>query len=144
MDRNQLTALAVEVVTAHVTNNKVPAEELPLLLRNIYDALADFVTLSPDAGPHRVPAVAVEDSIHPDRLTCLVCGNEHRTLTRHLRTAHHMSPEEYRANFRLRGDYPMNAESYSALRGHLAKTAGLGSGKHSRHPKRRSADVNPI
>jgi predicted transcriptional regulator len=135
VDKDQLTTLAAEIVAAHVANNTVPAAEVPALLRSICTTLAEFTTVSSNGSSGKVPAVAVENSIDPDYLTCLACGHKHRTLTRHLRMAHAMSPDEYRASFGLPGDYPMNAATYSALRGKLAKAAGLGSGTHSRQKK---------
>lgn len=134
MDRDQLTTLAAEIVRAHVANNSVPTAEVPALLRSICQALADFTTSS-GGSVNKVPMVAVERSVNPDYLTCLACGHKHRTLTRHLQVAHAMSPEQYRSSFGLSSDYPMNAATYSALRGRLARTAGLGSGTHSRQKK---------
>jgi predicted transcriptional regulator len=132
VDNDQLTVLAAEIVAAHVAHNTIAAGEVPRLLRSICETLAAFVTPGPTGQASNIPAVAIDKSIDPDYLTCLACGHKHRTLTRHLRTAHALSPDEYRSNFGLPGDYPMNAATYSALRGVLARNAGLGSGTHSR------------
>lgn len=131
MDRERLTTLAAEIVAAHVANNSIPAGEVPGFLRSICATLVDVATLSPIT----VPAVSIEGSVDADHLTCLICGRRHRTLTRHLQTAHAMSPGEYRSSFNLPEDYPMNAATYSALRGRLAKAVGLGNGRHSRQRK---------
>jgi predicted transcriptional regulator len=47
-------------------------------------------------------------------------------LKRHLMTAYNMTPEEYRAKWGLKPDYPMVARNYSAQRQTLAKQIGLG------------------
>ncbi len=47
-------------------------------------------------------------------------------LKRHLRTAHNMTPAEYRERWGLPGDYPMVAPNYAATRSELAKKIGLG------------------
>ncbi len=47
-------------------------------------------------------------------------------LKRHLRTAYNMSPDEYRAKWGLKDDYPMVAPAYAKERSALAKKIGLG------------------
>jgi predicted transcriptional regulator len=47
-------------------------------------------------------------------------------LKRHLMTAYDMTPEDYRAKWGLKPDYPMVAPSYAAKRHGLAKKIGLG------------------
>ena len=49
-----------------------------------------------------------------------------KVLKRHLMTDHGLTPEEYRAKWGLRPDYPMVAATYSAQRQTLAKQFGLG------------------
>ena len=49
-----------------------------------------------------------------------------KSLKRHLRTYHDMTPAEYRAKWGLRPDYPMVAPSYARKRQELAKQSGLG------------------
>ena len=49
----------------------------------------------------------------------------YRTLRRHL-AGHGLTPEEYRARYGLKPDYPMVAASYSEARRAMAKKIGLG------------------
>ena len=49
-----------------------------------------------------------------------------KMLKRHLMTAYEMTPEQYRAKWGLRSDYPMVAPSYALKRQELAKRIGLG------------------
>lgn len=72
------------------------------------------------------PAVSVEQSIIGDFLICLECGLQFKTLKRHLRTAHGLSPDEYRAKWNLADDYPMVAPNYAQRRSDFAKKIGLG------------------
>jgi predicted transcriptional regulator len=60
-------------------------------------------------------------------LVCLEDGLKLRTLKRHLREVHGMSPEEYRARWGLPADYRMTATGYSQVRSRLAKESGLGT-----------------
>ncbi|MGJ4860748.1 MucR family transcriptional regulator [Labrys sp. La1] len=71
-------------------------------------------------------AVPIKKSITADYLICLEDGRQFKSLTRHLRTAYALSPEQYREKWNLLGDYPMVAPSYSAQRSRLAKELGLG------------------
>jgi predicted transcriptional regulator len=57
-------------------------------------------------------------------------------LKRHLMTEHGLTPEEYRARWGLKSDYPMVAATYSAQRQDLAKRFGLGR-KPAPEPKPR-------
>ena len=72
------------------------------------------------------PAVSVDQSIIGDFLICLECGLQFKTLKRHLRTAHGLSPDEYRAKWNLADDYPMVAPNYAQRRSDFAKKIGLG------------------
>jgi hypothetical protein len=53
-------------------------------------------------------------------------GEKMKMLKRHLRTAHNLSPDEYRKRWDLPGDYPMVASNYAKTRSKLAKEIGLG------------------
>jgi predicted transcriptional regulator len=71
------------------------------------------------------PAVSVRKSITPDYLVCLDDGLKFKSLRRHLTTLG-MTPEQYRAKWKLPADYPMVAANYAARRSALAKKIGLG------------------
>ncbi len=47
-------------------------------------------------------------------------------LKRHLKTAHSMSPDEYRERWGLPRDYPLVSPNYAAARRKIAKKIGLG------------------
>ncbi len=61
-----------------------------------------------------------------EAIRCLVCGKAYKTLKRHLRNAHDMSPRDYRAAFDLAKDYPLIAPSLSEQRAKVAKEHNLG------------------
>lgn len=60
-----------------------------------------------------------------DHIISLIDGKPYRTLRRHLST-HGLTPDEYRARYNLKPDYPMVAETYSEARRAMAKKIGLG------------------
>jgi len=119
--------LSADIVSAYVSNNSVPAADLPSLLHSVYAALTK-------ATPGQVqepqveltPAVPVKKSVTPDAIICLEDGKKFKSLKRHLRTAYDMTPEQYRAKWSLPADYPMVAPNYAKARSELARSMGLG------------------
>src|SRR3954447_21702982 len=121
--------LAAEIVSAFVSNNPLPAAQLPALIGNIHDALTKGVNRSaqPPAEEPKAPAVPIKKSVQPDYIVCLEDGKRFKSLKRHLRTVYDLTPEQYRAKWGLPADYPMVAPNYAAARSELAKSMGLGA-----------------
>jgi len=130
---NELLALTANIVSAHVSNNTVADGELPNIIREVYDSLANVGT-EIEVEPERpTPAVPTKKSIAPEHIVCLEDGKKLKMLKRHLKTAYDMTPEEYRERWGLQADYPMVAPNYARQRSNLAKKIGLGT-----KPRRRS------
>jgi predicted transcriptional regulator len=124
---NELLALTTEIVAAHVSNNTVSVGDLPTLINQVYQSLAN-IGQSPAAPTERPqPAVSVKRSVHSDYIICLEDGKKLKMLKRHLKTAYNMTPEEYRDRWQLPPDYPMVAPNYARQRSRLAKEIGLGT-----------------
>jgi predicted transcriptional regulator len=125
--------LTAEIVSAYVSNNTVPAAEIPGLINQIHTALSRVSGKSSDtpAEPLR-PAVSVKKSITPEYIICLEDGKKFKSLKRHLRTQYNMTPEQYREKWGLGTDYPMVAPNYAAARSQLAKQMGLGQQRRRR------------
>src|SRR5690606_25125718 len=129
----------VDVVSAYVGNNTVPAAELPALIQSIYQTLTTLGTVEEvKAETPKEPAVSVKKSISNDFIICLEDGRKFKSLKRHLRTKYNLSPEEYRAKWNLPKDYPMVAPNYARARSELAKQMGLGQGGRQAARKTRS------
>ena len=128
-DRSEVIEMTADIVSAFVSNNSVPAQELPALIQSVHRALSGVSTTPEvvEAAP-REPAVPVKKSVHPDFLVCLEDGRKFKSLKRHLRTKYNMSPEDYRSRWSLPKDYPMVAPNYAKARSDLAKQMGLGQG----------------
>jgi predicted transcriptional regulator len=128
-DRSEVIEMTADIVSAFVSNNSVPAAELPALIQSVHRALSG-VSITPEVveSAPREPAVPVKKSVHPDFIVCLEDGRKFKSLKRHLRTKYNMSPEEYRAKWALPKDYPMVAPNYAKARSDLAKQMGLGQG----------------
>jgi len=122
-------SLTSEIVSAFVSNNSLPLAELPALIQSVHATLVGIAngTAAPSAAEPTplTPAVSVRKSITPDYLICLDDGREFKSLRRHLKLLG-MTPDQYRAKWKLPADYPMVAPNYAALRSSLAKKIGLG------------------
>jgi predicted transcriptional regulator len=119
--------LCADIVSAYVSNNSVPAADLPPLLQSVHAALTRTAQgQREEPRAELVPAVSVRKSITPDAIICLEDGKSFKSLKRHLRTTYDMTPEQYRAKWNLPADYPMVAPNYAQARSELAKTMGLG------------------
>ncbi len=131
---NELLELTTEIVSAHAGNNMIAIEDLPQLIKDVYQTLSAVSTVS--SAPERPkPAVPVKKSIFPDYIVCLEDGKKLKMLKRHLRTSYDMTPEDYRERWGLPVDYPMVAPNYAKHRSALAKKIGLGTKPRKRRRK---------
>ncbi len=122
-----LLTLTADIVAAHVSNNSVAVNDLPLLIQNVHSALSGIsgAVAAPEEKPQ--PKVTIRSSIKPDYIVCLEDGKKQKMLKRHLRTNHNMTPAQYRERWGLPADYPMVAPNYAEQRCTLAKSIGLGT-----------------
>jgi predicted transcriptional regulator len=124
---NSFIELAADIVSAYVSNNSVPASDLPSLINDVHSALlrvtSGTVVATVEAPK---PAVPAKKSVTNDFIVCLEDGRKFKSLKRHLRTQFNMSPDEYREKWGLAPDYPMVAPNYAKARSNLAKQMGLG------------------
>jgi predicted transcriptional regulator len=124
---DQIIQLTADVVSAYVSHNPVPAGEVAALIEQVHASLRGLAWgASAEAPEQQKPAVPVTKSVMPDHIVCLEDGKKFKSLKRHLRTQHGMTPKEYRAKWNLPADYPMVAPNYAAARSALAKKIGLG------------------
>ena len=125
--------LTTTIVSAYVSNNPMPASELPALIGQIHAALLRVSTGRAELPLEPAkPAVPVKKSMTADYLICLEDGKRFKSLKRHLRTQYSMTPEQYRDKWGLPADYPMVAPNYAAARSQLAKKMGLGQQRRRR------------
>ena len=125
--------LAGDIVAAYVSNNPVPAAELPALIARVHGAIAGLVTgtLTTETGAavqadvEKPSAAQIRKSVRPDGIVSFIDGKTYKTLKRHL-TSHGLDPRGYRDRYGLPADYPMVAPSYAEQRSALAKAIGLG------------------
>jgi predicted transcriptional regulator len=122
-----LITLTADIVSAHVSNNSVAVNDLPVLIQNVHSALTGLGSRSEEPEVKQEPAVSVRSSIKPDYIVCLEDGKKLKMLKRHLMTHYQMTPDDYRQKWGLNSDYPMVAPNYAEQRRSLAKKIGLGT-----------------
>lgn len=131
-NKDDLVDMAATIVSAYVSANELPPQELPRLIQTVYSALRDVASAAPTTQESsQEPAVAIKKSVTADYIICLEDGKKFKSLKRHLRTRYAMSPDEYRVKWGLPHDYPMVAPNYAKERSNLAKRMGLGQGRRA-------------
>lgn len=135
--------LAADIVSAFVSNNPVPASELPSLIGSVHAALQNVgqpATKPETAKP--MPAAHIKKSVTPDYLISLEDGKQYKSLKRHL-GRRGLTPEAYREKWGLPRDYPMVAPNYAAKRSELARSIGLGQ-RRSKAAQAQVAANHPV
>jgi predicted transcriptional regulator len=124
--------LATELTIAWLGNPNVraAADDVPAFLRQMHATIEELSGTksagadepsSTASSQQYVPAVTVRKSLaSKDHILSLIDGKPYKTLRRHL-SGHGLTPEEYRARYNLKADYPMVAPSYSEHRRAVAK-----------------------
>jgi predicted transcriptional regulator len=122
--------MTARIVASYVRHHRLSPDQIAPLIPTVYGALSTTAVLQKQDS---TPAVPIRQSIHRDHLACLECGFMATSLPLHLRTVHRLTPDEYRAKWKLAPDYPMVSPDYSEHRSMLAKKFGLGrKGKEGR------------
>jgi predicted transcriptional regulator len=135
--------LAAKLVTSFVSNNSLPTGELPALIQIIHAALMRLKDRAETPAPEeQKPVVSIRQSITPEYLICLEDGKHFKSLKRHL-AGHGLTPEEYRAKWKLPSDYPMVPANYAAVRSELAKKIGLGEIRRGAGTRKRGRTPKP-
>jgi predicted transcriptional regulator len=128
MPNEQPSEFIAKIVAAYVRRNQLGADQLPSLISTVHGALQQLGKPAAEAEGPRTPAVTIRRSVQHDRVTCLDCGWAGSVLRRHLTTRHRLTPDQYRARWKLPADHPLTAPGYSERRSTMAKQFGLGRG----------------
>ena len=122
----QLVACTSQIVSAMVSKNEYTKDELPCLIRDVFEQLSSLQDGATSSHSQLKPAVPIEQSISDDYIICLEDGKKFKMLKKHLMSVYGMTPNEYRRKWDLDPDYPMTAPNYAMKRQELAKKIGLG------------------
>src|ERR1700730_5364785 len=124
-EREVVLGCTTEIISAHISNNAMQTDQLPGLIRQVFNALtASRQTSVPPLQP--TAAVPVKQSVLSDRIICLDCGKHFSMIKRHLMTDHLLTPQQYRQRWELAPSYPLVAPAYAKVRSSLAKKLGFG------------------
>jgi predicted transcriptional regulator len=125
-----LLEMAVEIVAAHASTTNMTKEELIAEIASVHQALATLEkgeTLATEAAATESgPAVSKKKAFGKDQVFCMICGKGMKTLTRHIKTAHAMTPGQYRKQFGIPRTQSLAAKNYSESRRQMAIDRGLG------------------
>jgi predicted transcriptional regulator len=126
-----LLEMAAEIVAAHASSTSLTKEELIAELSEIHKALAalekgEAVVAEVVEEAAGAPAISRKKAFGKDKVICMLCGKEMKTLARHLKTTHGLKPGEYRKQFDIPRTQPLAARSYSESRRQMAVERGLG------------------
>src|SRR6266853_2313943 len=133
--------LTTNIVAAYVRRNQIGADQLPILILTVHQALTSLGKPAAEVNGERIPAVPIRQSVHRDYVVCLDCGWRGQMLKRHLATGHGLNVEQYRARWNLPREHPMTAPGYSERRSGLAKQIGLGRGASREEPEPVSPEI---
>ncbi|MEO5365114.1 MAG: MucR family transcriptional regulator [Magnetococcus sp. WYHC-3] len=152
----ELIKQTARIVESYVGHNAVAPEKLPELIRAVHGSLSalgaraaapvatapvavaaeavaahdeeprDVRTAAAPAASVWTAVVSVEESVTPNEVFCMICGQGFKALKGHLSRSHNMSCDEYRRRFSLPRDHLLVAPNYSTMRRSLAKEHRLG------------------
>jgi len=123
---SDVITMAAKIAAAFVSNNTVKANEVPEVIKAAYESLEQIAQGKTAAVATVKPAVPIRRSVRPDYIVCLEDGQKFKSIKRHLRIAHGMTPDDYRARWSLGSSYPMVCSRYAEERAALARSIGLG------------------
>lgn len=97
------------IVRKYATDKNIGDREVENIMWNLREMLS-----SPEERPMEilVPYVTSSESVFKDYIVCLEDGKRFKSLTKHLRSAHGLSPDEYRVRWNLSPNYPMTCRLY--------------------------------
>jgi predicted transcriptional regulator len=78
--------LTTNIVAASVRHNQIGADQLPIVISTVHQALAGLGKSKAETEMERTPAVPIGRSVHQDYVVCLDCGWRGQMLKRHLAT----------------------------------------------------------
>jgi len=125
LDNETLITLTTDIVSAHVSNNKVASEDIADAIQGIYAALESLGKPVETVPEKPTGAVSIRASVKPSHIVSMIDGKSYKMLKRHL-SLNGYTPESYRQTFNLPADYPMVSAEYAEKRRGLALQIGLG------------------
>lgn len=127
-----LLEMAKDIVIAHATTTPMSKDDLLKEIQEVYAALSALekgveVVVEPEVVVEEAkPAISAKKSIGKNAITCIICGESMKTLSRHLMAKHNMKASAYRKEFGIPRTQALAAKAYSETRKQMAIESGLG------------------
>ena len=124
-----LVEMAAEIVQAQGKSKSMTIEELQDALKETFSTLQNLQAMetgeeAPNTEENK-PAIAPEKSILKNKIICLECGEEFKTLSfKHLET-HNLTRREYRVKYGFSLRQPLCAKSITEKRKKAGKERGI-------------------
>jgi predicted transcriptional regulator len=156
--------LVTEIVSGQSSQRVLSGEEIAALIRQTYRALKEIETLesggesieesdrpievqysTPDVNQsveeqaHGEPMIDPSESIQEDKIVCIECGREFKTLTHTHLKEHGITPEEYKKKWGIRET--LAAKSVSERRKAQARERNLGEQLKKARAAKRSSET---
>lgn len=122
------TELAAQILSAHLAKTEMSKDEMFAELNELHNTLSALERGEVPAESTETtdePVVSRKKAFGKDKIYCMICGKGFKTLSRHLRTAHEMTPKDYRKQFDIPRTQSLAARSYSESRRQMAVDRGL-------------------
>lgn len=122
------TELAAQILSAHLAKTEMTKDEMFSELNELHNTLSALERGEVPAENQQStdePAVSRKKAFGKDKIYCMICGKGFKTLSRHLRTSHEMTPKEYRKQFDIPSSQSLAAKNYSESRRQMAVDRGL-------------------
>jgi len=133
-------SLVTKIVSGYVSKNQIVPADMPTLIATVHQSL---LSLGKSTEPEPSPAIPIRRSVTPNYVVCLECGWRAKTLRRHLQVRHGLSPNQYRAQWKLSPGHPITAPAYSERRSAFARQIGLGQKPIGRRRRRQTPQRSP-
>ncbi len=120
--------MAAEILKAHASTTPMTKDELLTELSEVHAALTNLEkgeAIDTPEQEEETPAVSKKKAFGKDKIYCMICGKGFKTLSRHLKTSHDMSANEYRQQFDIPRSQSLAAKNYSESRRQMAVDRGL-------------------
>ena len=128
MENKTLVELTAQIVTAAAGSKEMSRDELLSAINDVHAALKKLQNpdLTPETSAPAEPVLKPLASIKKNEVVCLICGKGgFKTLSRHLKQVHGMTPSEYKKQFGLKSSVKLVAKAYSEKRKEAAKALNL-------------------
>ena len=126
---SSVTTMAAQIVAAHASKTSLSKEDILSELSEVHKALSALE--AGESVPNQAeeqsdePVIGVKKAFGKKQIYCMICGKGFKTLSRHLRTAHDMTPKEYRKKFDIPSSQSLAAKDYAEKRREMAINNGL-------------------